>query len=143
MEPSQDPPAEIALPPAPRKAKLNRTVPWYVAIPLLLLVVGVLGGGVYFATLPKNGVTAEGIESEAKAAIKPGTSTRDDVMKWAASRGYEAFDTRDPGGQKNGLSMAIPNDTWLKKQQVMIQVRYDRSGTVTEVHVHQGVRQEG
>jgi len=124
--------------PAPRKRKINRSLPWWVALPVLLLVLAAFAGGLYYLYLPKNGVHAEDIDNDVRQAITIGSSTEDDARAWAVARGFPIIgDLADTGGNKNGVMAKMPNESWLKETEIVVLFRYDRSKKITTIAVFQ------
>jgi hypothetical protein len=109
-----------------------------VTIPTLLVILGGFAGALYFASLPKNGIQPEHLDTDVRQNLEIGVSTREDVLAWFASRGItDVSDTFDPGGRKNGYMAKIPNDSWMKQQQVEIQIGVDGKGKVARLSVYQ------
>ena len=113
-------------------------LPWWVTVPVLVVVVAGFGGLVYYAYLPKSGVYVEQVEADARENLKIGVSTREDAMAWFTAHGItDVYDTLDTGGKKNGYSVQIPNDNWMKNTQIQVTYRFNDEGKLREIMVYQ------
>lgn len=120
--------------PAPKKSRRGSLPSWVVVL-VLVLVIGTGACGYYVASQPKDGVRVEAVRAELVAKLPPGTP-KDEIVKVFEAKGYKDYGkVTDTGGKTIGYRTLVPNDTYLEKAELDIACKFDEDGKVTTVEV--------
>lgn len=96
------------------------------------------GGGTagYFGRVPANGIRVDKLEADALQKIPRG-STRDTVKAGYNTCGVSEFrDLRNAGGQVDGYTGTVANDTEFELAEIHKIYRLDRDGLLTAASVY-------
>jgi hypothetical protein len=105
----------------------------------LLALLACCAGLDHLAGAPKNGIRIEQLEREIQAELPLG-STRGEAEAWFASQGIEPNEIVSMEDHRPiGLSASIPNDSWLEKATIRIELYFDANNRLKDRIVYRDV----
>ena len=114
----------------PKHRKKGSLPPWVVILTLLLLVGGAYGSW-HVLNQPKDGVRLDAVKAELREKL-PAGAPKENITKWFDAKGYTTYgESKDLSGQANGYRALVQNDTYLEKAEIEISCVFDADGKVT------------